>query len=336
MPNKVAFALAGLGGLNAHGMGFLEAATVAGLRPDLVTATSGQIVVLADWLADPSMKKTKAELFGAPPLTPAYLQAVRRWWMPPFWTEQPFDVLADRLWPAQALTPHRTQEDYEAIAAAFNAEQTIGVVFNAYDYGSGKGVLYGNDAARTLWPAGKKLEEAAPSADARISPPDGGEDALRKIDADAVKAALWLSLYGFDGAPGGLVDGAYHRSCIVSELHGFERVFAVRPLARGWIESGAPSNWFEVKDWETEMWFSASYKAETAGMARINDLIEAGRLTDDKYRYVDLVEVAAPTPSGYFNYFGERPTVFQDALKVATDKIAEAAARDKKAAARPG
>jgi hypothetical protein len=52
MPPKLttAFALAGLGGFNAHGAGFLAAASKCGVVPDLVTATSGEIVVLADWL----------------------------------------------------------------------------------------------------------------------------------------------------------------------------------------------------------------------------------------------------------------------------------------------
>jgi hypothetical protein len=45
-----AFALAGLGGFNAHGAGFLTAASACEVVPDLVTATSGQIVVLVAWL----------------------------------------------------------------------------------------------------------------------------------------------------------------------------------------------------------------------------------------------------------------------------------------------
>ena len=47
---KLAFALAGLGGFNAHGAGFLQAARDNKVEPDLVTATSGQIVVLAAYL----------------------------------------------------------------------------------------------------------------------------------------------------------------------------------------------------------------------------------------------------------------------------------------------
>jgi hypothetical protein len=41
MPTKIAFALAGLGGFNAHGAGFLTAARELGVSPDVVTATSG-------------------------------------------------------------------------------------------------------------------------------------------------------------------------------------------------------------------------------------------------------------------------------------------------------
>ena len=39
---RLAF-LAGLGGFNAHGAGFLQAARDNEIKPDLVTATSGQI-----------------------------------------------------------------------------------------------------------------------------------------------------------------------------------------------------------------------------------------------------------------------------------------------------
>ena len=53
----MAFALAGLGGFNAHGAGFLQAARDNQVEPDLVTATSGQIVVLAAYLrGEPDLK----------------------------------------------------------------------------------------------------------------------------------------------------------------------------------------------------------------------------------------------------------------------------------------
>jgi hypothetical protein len=51
MTIDTAFALAGLGGFNAHGAGFLQAALDNRYKPDLVTVTSGQILVLANYLA---------------------------------------------------------------------------------------------------------------------------------------------------------------------------------------------------------------------------------------------------------------------------------------------
>ena len=57
-PTTTAFALAGLGGFNAHGAGFLAAAAECEIAPDLVTATSGQIVVVADWLQGKDLEKS--------------------------------------------------------------------------------------------------------------------------------------------------------------------------------------------------------------------------------------------------------------------------------------
>jgi hypothetical protein len=141
---------------------------------------------------------------------------------------------------------------------------------------------------------------------------------IHPITVDAVKSALWLSLYGFHDRPGGQMDGAYHRSCIVSELHVFDHVFVARPLAQGW-RGKEPANWFEVQDWQTEMWFSVAYKAEVDALKRINDLIEAGKITDANFKKVELVEIEPETPAGYFHYFVERPEVYDAAFKAAVE-----------------
>jgi hypothetical protein len=78
-----------------------------------------------------------------------------------------------------------------------------------------------------------------------------------------------------------------------------------------------PENYFDVQDWNTEMWFSVGYKAEVDAMKRINSLIESGFITDRKYKLVDLLEVEPKTPAGYFNYFVERDSVFEDARRKA-------------------
>jgi hypothetical protein len=93
-----AFALAGLGGFNAHGAGFLAAASKCNVAPDLATATSGQIIVLADWLQHKDLEKSlvvpelennpMAQLaiaFSGDPgvFRPAYLEMLERWLKPP-------------------------------------------------------------------------------------------------------------------------------------------------------------------------------------------------------------------------------------------------------------
>jgi hypothetical protein len=162
--------------------------------------------------------------------------------------------------------------------------------------------------------------------DVRSSRSGREELALHPITAAAVESALWLSLYGFDHLPQPhLMDGAYHRACLVSELHEFDRIFVARPLAQGWLGK-APSNWFEVQDWQTEMWFSAGYKAEVDTLRQINGLVEAGRL-GAPYKRVELIEIAPPTPVGFFNYFIERRSVYERAYAEAMEKFGGAPAK---------
>ena len=174
-----AFALAGLGGFNAHGAGFLTAATACDVVPDLVTATSGQIVVLADWLTGADLEKQlvipelehnfmaqMAIAFSGDPgvFRPAYAEAIRRWFKPPTLWDNPLETALNRLLPAQVYVPTRRPKDFEDMAGALNqaeiGDKAIGVVFNAYDIDAGTAVLFGNDAAREKWwPRTKKLAE---------------------------------------------------------------------------------------------------------------------------------------------------------------------------------
>ena len=306
MANTLAFALAGLGGFNAHGAGFLTAAAELGVEPNLVTATSGQIIVLGEWLRGTDLKSflidpdrprgplgTLLTAYSGDPgiFRPAVLEYWRRWTR---WPATPSEVAA-RLFPAQEYVPLRSEAYLSGIADLLNSAP-FGVVFNAYDPRQGTGALFGNAAAGLLWSDGD----------------------LRPIAGEAVAAALWLSLYGFEGLPGGLMDGAYQRPCIVAELHRFDRIYAVRPLAQGW-RGKVPATWFDVQDWQCEMWFSAGYAAEVADMERINQLIEEGALTDPRFRKIQLIEIATDHPAGYFNYFTERPQVFDAAYDKARE-----------------
>ena len=228
---RIAFALAGLGGFNAHGAGFLAAATKWGVTPQLVTATSGQIMVLADWLAGRDVRthlilagrasgpydQVRAILFGHPGVfRPAYREALTRLTSPFGFRENPFDFFADRLLPAQQYVPELTDTDFAGVARTFN-ESRIGVVFNSYDPKQGTGSLYGNDAARALLPAEKalpnthaaQLQTSPHPHDMRYVSDVTSEKEILPITAEAVRSALWLSLYGFQNMPSGRMDGAY-------------------------------------------------------------------------------------------------------------------------------
>jgi hypothetical protein len=331
-----AFALAGLGGFNEHGAGFLTAASKCGVVPDLITATSGQIVVLTDWLQGKNLEKALIEpglaknplaqlsvvLTGDPGVfKPAYQDAIMRWWTPPRQNESPFEALLDRLVPAQLYVPSRPASEFESIADVLNnhariGDKEIGIVFNAYDVETGTAALFGNRRAHDFWPSAKAISRATRSAGVSSRSAGAGEPRLQPITADAVRSALWLSLYGFNQLPlPHLMDGAYHRSCIVAELHEFDLVYVARPLAEGWLGK-PPRNWFEVQDWQTEMWFSVRYEAEVDAIHNINGLVADGHL-GAPYKVVNLVEVAPKTPAGYFNYFIERKDVYARAFKEA-------------------
>ena len=337
---QIAFALAGLGGFNAHGAGFLAAASKCGVVPKLVTATSGQIVVLANWLAGKDLQESlitagnpadplaqvRALLFGDPGVfRPAYAEALARLTSWPDFRGGLLNLVADRLLPAQQYVPERRDADFEQITTTLNGSP-IGVVFNTYDPRTGQGFLFGNDAARGLLPKEKAITNTRAETarqepgqhDLRYVSQAAVEREIHPITVDAVKSALWLSLYGFHHRPGGQMDGAYHRSCIISELHVFDHVFVARPLAQGW-RGKEPANWFEVQDWQTEMWFSVAYKAEVDALKRINDLIAAGLITDPNFRNVELVEIEPETPAGYFHYFVERPEVYDAAFKASVE-----------------
>ena len=331
-----AFALAGLGGFNAHGAGFLTAARECGVVPDLVTATSGQIVVLADWLQGKDLKEAlivpelehnsiaqlAVALTGDPGVfKPAYAQALARWWTLPSAGQPPLESLFDRLAPAQVYVPTRASEDFDVAADVLKTCDRMGIVFNAYNFETGEAVLYGNAKAHSHWEKKKSIKGATQVAGVRKGSPED-ELRLEEITGKAVQSALWLSLYGFDHLPQPhLIDGAYLRACIVSELHTFDRIFVARPLSAGWPGAG-PQNWFEVQDWQTEMWFSVGYKAEVDTLLQINGLVEAGHL-QAPFKKVELIEIAPTRPAGFFHYFVERERVFHSAYHQAMTKFKE-------------
>ena len=306
MNDKKGMALGGVGGFNAHDAGVLAAAYDCGLRPDIITCTSGAIFWTHLFLTNPGGIREEVErqadavkgasalqvaVLGDPGVfRPAYGAYWRRWFTPP--SGPPLRGLADRLFPAQLYEPTRPEEFFDQMAADFGGTSTP-VMFNAYAVSSGRELVFCNEAAFGF--IGRRPEEQR----RHIIP---GEDMLteyRRIDAAAVRAALWLSLYGFSNRYQGetAIDGAYQRQLIMSELTGCDVIYAIKPQASAW-QDRAPGNYFAVQDFNTEMWLNTSFAAEVAG------LWAAKR--DPARGPIHISPITMNRPLGYFNYFVER------------------------------
>ena len=127
---RLAFALAGLGGFNAHGAGFLQAARDNEIEPDLVTATSGQIVVLAAYLKgakdlkkglidraleDNPFAQLQIALLGYPGVfEPAVAEAVARILTPPY-LGMGIDFFTNRFLPAQLYKADAHRRDHQGV-----------------------------------------------------------------------------------------------------------------------------------------------------------------------------------------------------------------------------
>jgi hypothetical protein len=233
----IAFALTGLGGSNAFGAGFLQAALDCRVEPKIITCTSGMIYWTWRYLealrAPPASRvgvlrrEIHATIRRAEPfpkwadilntqwLMSAGVPGIFRWALPEyfqrFFTTPLFSLnaqfpasLLDIFLPAQLLVPTRSRSDFEAMATRFN-ESTTAVCFNSLMPGTGTEFLHINaPAQRLLEPERERL--AAVGVDERAHDIN---DAARwrslpmtveaGIDADAIEDAMWLTLYGANG-----------------------------------------------------------------------------------------------------------------------------------------
>ena len=83
----------------------------------------------------------------------------------------------------------------------------------------------------------------------------------------------------------------------MSELTGCDVIYAIKPQASAWQDRD-PGNYFEVQDFNTEMWLNTSFAAEVAG------LWAAKR--DPARGPIHISPITMNRPLGYFNYFVER------------------------------
>lgn len=342
---KVAFALGGLGGHNAHGAGVLQAAFDKGLKPGMISCTSGQIgwvhlylkmltgrmdsdlrtaLIEALRVAQPSsipdLNLLMLSLRGVEGkfkcATRSILADVVRN-AGEFWSNMIQDgertFVAQRLLellPCRWVIPDFGEEYYEDVSETFNHEDKIGIAFNSYNPTEGCERVYLNDRARHL------LKMKATGTD--YLPETWSTHRTRteydKISPEAVRSALWLNLYGFNGNKEEFLDGAYFREIMLSELNPADTIFVARPIHYHW-HGDLPRNWPNMEDFKTKVAFNGAYAGERDQIGLMNKLIRTGRLGGKwrkTYHLIRLKELEVEYPRGFFGYAFEDINVFDD------------------------
>lgn len=323
---SVAFALGGLGGSNAHGAGFLQAARDTGLSPKLITCTSGMIHWAEAFLAGkPIDELLRKQVDSMPRLPepfshlsglklafagmdgvfrPAFQEALAAWRGP---LPSSRDEFFNLMFPARTMVPTRPPEFFEEIAHTFNTSE-VGVVFNSYSPSTGTEYLHINEAAREL--LGAEFSK------------DYGHKRFMPITPAYVEAALWLLQYGFTKTFEGehLIDGAYRRQFIVREITCVDAIFVPVPISRSW-QGQLPANQFELEDFKIEMLFTGSYNGELSAIKSINYFLRHGMVSPEVFKPIDVVEVEIGVKRGFFDYFFESLEVFDDAVARSSELI---------------
>ncbi len=340
---KIGFALGGLAGNNAFGAGFLQAALDFNVKPDFIAATSGQIFWTLKYLqaldgGDSLEKVLKDEIEKASPYPSKDLNwmnvvnfGVKDVYQPVSQVESMTEFYANVLdtvrkvstialdkknfktfswfeemqsWSSsRTLKPARTDEVFEQISAAFNRAD-MGIAINAYSPSEGEEHVYLNERAREV--LGVEYGKEGPYRQRTV---------YYEITPENIKNSLWLYQYGFSEERT-IIDGAYYRQILLSELVGADKIFVARPINHKWL-GPLPRNDVSAKDLQTEISFNGCYSGERDKIQLINFLIERGELSKDKFHRIDLFELEIPTQEGFFDYVFEKTSVFEDARKLA-------------------
>jgi hypothetical protein len=213
---NIAFALGGLAGNNYFGAGFLQAALDVGIKPDIISCTSGQIYYVRRYLealqednktlleqeitkqSSPleQYKKSAELLFGMNPfMRPAYpadlmqdfakalLQTEQK-----LITQEPqqsygnFATSYSRqlmsMIPGRTLVPQFSVEFLKETSEIFKDQKEIGIVFNSYDPQRGHEIVYLNEVARKKWEATKLDDKSGkePGEKVKVDKKSGDED----------------------------------------------------------------------------------------------------------------------------------------------------------------
>lgn len=336
MADKVAFALGGLAGNNAHGVGFLQAMLDKRVEPEIISCTSGQIFWLAKYLeekkgsCDLSIEMEKhvikeenidfnrinLALFGKKDVfrfayqeysADMFLNTQKACFN--IFSGQP-DVIKNlsRILPGRTLVPMFPDEFFENISKIFNDSKGVGVAFNSYDPMRGiEYVCLNKKAADLLF----HNQQGSKNGKYRQ------RTEYRKITPERVKEALWLYQYGFENDRV-IFDGAYFRQIMLSELVVANKIYVARPINKQWI-GNLPNTYIGLEDLKTETSFNGTYAGERDKIYLINKLVEEARESKEKcpvlekYHIIDLIEIEIESQEGFFDYTCEKMEIFNKA-----------------------
>jgi predicted acylesterase/phospholipase RssA len=321
----LALALQGIGGMNSFAAGVLQTLRKEGVKPDLISATSGSILSAYYFLQkDPNaIEKYYGEYFksdenGIPTFfkfmqyaslgipnkfSPNYLNVFER-----FRDNWPFLKLEEWInfyFPNKIYKSEFPQQFFDDIANCFSTNEEVGIIMNAYNVNNDQAVLYVNERALNTMELTKKKNFE-----------------IKPITPDGVRACLQLLQYGdFKGE----YDGAYQYNPALFPLVVADEIIlvTVEPLGK----SLAPiDNYFDIEDFQLKMLFKNALYAELNEISQINKLLEYGNKlvrpeSETKpYKEYKPIKVQTIQPTihrGYFDYFVETPEFYQDGVSQA-------------------
>lgn len=317
----LAFAIQGIGGMNAFAAGVLQELRCNGIEPELISATSGAIYSTYLYL-DPNPKAIHEyyEEFTEEErdLIPDELQFMRNvtlgvpgkfrpiYPMERFVENSPF--LEPKQWfnflfPAKVFRPTYPDAFYENMANRFSAS-SIGIIINAYHYKKDKAILYLNEAAirKTTLELGETKDYI-----------------IKEMSPEGVRNCLQLLQYGDNK---GEYDGAYQFNPVIGPLKKAKKIIliTVEPIEQSLNKI---ENYFDIQDFLLKMLFKNALYSELRNIRLINKLIEEGIVTHKRYHPIDIDIIQPSTYRGYFDYFVEDYAFFRDGIKKGTEFLNE-------------
>jgi PAS domain-containing protein len=341
---RLAFAIGGLAGNNAHGAGFLQAALDAEVVPALISCTSGQLLWVKYYL-----EARRADTRTKPAFRSRMLREKLEEWIQsvePFpqrdwdllllalagkreifrlaWPEWPIDYCRNMLkgavdtiqewWHPFVMQQIMRTFPARSLVPQFS-QQFFEAISDEFNGCKDIGILFNSyDPGQ-----GIEIVHVNPRARQLLGVEPGSRKKYRdrtiykEITPGYVRDALWLYEYGFEGDFSAL-DGCYYRQIMLSELSSANAIFVARPLNTKWVHE-LPSSYIEREDLKTEVSLNGIYAGEREKILTINKLRDENVALQEKYHHIELVEIelGVDVQRGFYDYVFEDPNVFEAA-----------------------